>query len=43
MEALLYESEPSSDRAGVLIGMVACAASGGLVGFILGIVVGIWL
>jgi len=42
VEALLYETEPYANRAGVLIGMAACAISGGLVGFLLGVVVGIW-
>lgn len=42
MEALLYESEPCERRSGVLIGMAACAVSGGLMGFIAGFLVGIW-
>ncbi len=46
MEALLYESDRSTDRAdraGVLIGMGACALSGGIIGFLFGIIVGVWL
>lgn len=39
----MYETEPCANRAGALIGMAACAISGGLVGFVLGVVVGIWL
>lgn len=42
MEALLYDSEPSHNRSGVLIGMAACALSGGLMGFIAGFLVGLW-
>lgn len=42
MEALLYESEPSAGRSGVLIGMAACALSGGLMGFFAGFMVGLW-
>ena len=42
MEALLYDSEPCTNRSGVLIGMAACALSGGLMGFIAGFLVGLW-
>ncbi|MGI9509462.1 MAG: hypothetical protein ACR2QJ_08955 [Geminicoccaceae bacterium] len=42
MEALLYDSEPCVSRSGVLIGMAACAVSGGLMGFIAGFLVGLW-
>ncbi len=42
MEAVLYESEPASHRSGALIGMAACAISGGLMGFIAGFLVGLW-
>lgn len=42
MEALLYDTEPSANRSGVLIGMAACALSGGLMGFIGGFLVGLW-
>ena len=42
MEALLYDSEPCTNRSGVLIGMGACALSGGLMGFIAGFLVGVW-
>jgi hypothetical protein len=30
------------DRSGILIGMAACALSGGLIGFIVGVVIGFW-
>jgi hypothetical protein len=46
VEALLHEAEHRSNResrSGVLIGMAACALSGGLMGFILGLLVGLWL
>jgi hypothetical protein len=43
VEALLYEVESCPNRAGALIGMAACAMSGGVVGFVLGLAVGIWL
>lgn len=42
MEAVLYDSEPGVDRSGVLIGMAACAVSGGIMGFIFGLLVGLW-
>ena len=43
MEALLHEQEHCSDRGGVLIGMALCALSGGLMGFAMGVIVGLWL
>jgi hypothetical protein len=30
------------DRSGILIGMAACALSGGLIGYIVGVVIGVW-
>ena len=42
MEAVLYEDESESNRSGVLIGMAACALSGGIMGFIFGLLVGLW-
>ena len=42
VEALLYDLEPGTNRSGVLIGMAACALSGGLMGFIAGLLVGLW-
>ncbi len=43
VEALLYETESCPNRSGVLIGMAACAVSGGIVGFVIGLLVGFWL
>ena len=43
MEALLYDTEPCANRTGALVGMAACAISGGLVGFLFGVAVGVWL
>jgi len=43
VEAVLYDSESESNRSGVLIGMAACALSGGVMGFIIGLLVGLWL
>ena len=34
--------EPGTHRSGVLIGMAACALSGGLMGFIAGFLLGLW-
>jgi hypothetical protein len=42
VEAVLRDTEPAADRSGVLIGMAACALSGGIMGFIAGFLVGIW-
>ena len=42
MEAVLYDTGRSASRSGVLIGMAACAISGGLMGFIMGFLVGLW-
>lgn len=42
VEAVLCDTEPAADRSGVLIGMAACALSGGIMGFIAGFLVGIW-
>lgn len=44
MEALLYDTEPRTSRSGsaALIGMAACAVSGGFMGFIAGFLVGLW-
>lgn len=42
MEAVLYDTESCANRSGVLIGMAACAVSGGLMGFIAGFLVGLW-
>ena len=42
MEALLHDLEPGTNRSGVLIGMAACALSGGLMGFIAGFLIGLW-
>lgn len=39
---MLYEAEPRTNRSGVLIGMAACAVSGGLMGFIAGFLIGLW-
>jgi hypothetical protein len=41
VEAALYETEPYASRSGVLIGMAACAISGGIMGFIAGFLVGL--
>jgi len=43
VEAVLDDTEPSTSRSGVLIGMVACAVSGGVMGFVAGILVGLLL
>ena len=42
VEAALYDSEPCANRSGILIGMAACAVSGGIMGFIAGFLVGLW-
>jgi hypothetical protein len=42
VEAVLCETEPATDRSGILIGMVACTLSGGIMGFIAGFLLGIW-
>ncbi len=43
MEALLRRSENCENRTGILIGMAACTLSGALVGFTLGLLLGLWL
>lgn len=37
-----YRSDSDVDRSSALIGMALCAISGGLVGLVVGLIVGLW-
>lgn len=39
--AALYETDHRANRSGALIGMAACAVSGGIMGFIAGFLLGL--